>query len=700
MINTVKEFFISHNKKCYSFDELHEIFKDYTVEELGKALSYLEESFFIMHNKNNEFGILSLFNLIYGTLSMKHSLYGFIDGEDNHLYVPYEKLSSAMDKDICLASITTFKGKEEAHIERIIKRSHNKYYGKVIIFRKKKYLKVFENIVIGDLLIDESESIKFNIGDYVECIPLKYTGKLSAIIKVVKVYGNDSNHSLLDLKMIKEGYNLPESFDNDVLNEANLFLKEDLSNELNKRINLTNKYIVTIDSESAKDFDDAVSVYKNSDNTYELGVYIADVSHYVKDDSLIDLEALNRTTSIYLPNEVIPMLPSVLSDNLCSLQQDKIRLVISLIMNIDSNGNILDYDLKEGFIKSSHRLTYEGVNKYLNNDLEYLEKYQDIKDFIIPAVELSNILHKKRLKDGAFNFESTESVINLDSNGDCINVLPIKRGISENIIEEFMITANSCIAEIFNYSNFPFIYRVHQTPDDEKIISLINKINSFGYNYKVKGKDLSYVLKEVITSLDEISIDESLKAIINNEIIRSFPKAIYSTTNISHFGLALKNYTHFTSPIRRYPDLMVHRMIKRCFIHPEYDTKSLDYYENKLTLAANQSSKNERIAENIERDIDKYYYAMYLSHHIGEVFTATISSITSFGIYSSLDNYIEGLTKYVDMKGYIEYNEETSSCYNEYTKESYHLGDKILIKVKESNPIYREIDFSIIKRII
>ena len=446
--------------------------------------------------------------------------------------------------------------------------------------------------------------------------------------------------------------------------------------------------MVTIDGEDSKDLDDAVSLTKEND-IYHLGVHIADVSHYVKEDSPLDKEALKRGTSVYLVDRVIPMIPHQLSNGICSLNKGCDRLALSCLMDIDMKGNIIGHKICESVINVNRRMTYTSVKKILeDNDKEECAKYRELVDMFKLMQECADILRKKRFKRGSIDFDFPESKIILDKDGRPVDIKPYDRNVATKLIEDFMLAANETVAEDYFWQEVPFIYRTHENPDPEKILKLSTFINNFGYSMhitdEIHPKELQKLLEKIAGSDEE--------NLISRLTLRSMKKAKYTAECIGHFGLAAKYYCHFTSPIRRYPDLQIHRIIKEC-LHGGMSEKRKLHYDKILPDVAEQASATERRADEAERDTDKLKMVQYMSAHIGEYFDGVISGVTNWGIYVELPNTIEGMVSVNNMRGYYVFDENHYEMFNETTHQTYKLGQKVRVVVVDTNAISRTIDF-------
>ena len=517
--------------------------------------------------------------------------------------------------------------------------------------------------------------------------------------KILEVIGNVNEAGIDMLSLIKD-YDLPYRFPKDVVKEAQKFGDKINPNDIAGRVDLRGKYdIFTIDGEDAKDLDDAVCVQKLENGNYELDVHIADVSHYVQENTLLDKEALLRGTSIYMLNRVIPMLPRELSNVICSLNEGQDRYTLSVSMEIDNKGKIISSEVYKGIINVTRRMSYKDVQAILDNsNEEIVTKYKDyISDFKLME-ELAKILKEKRLAKGYLNLDIPESKIILDQDGYAIDVCKYETTFANEIIEQFMLAANETIAEKFYWLKAPFIYRVHEEPDLEKVNELNKLLFNFGYKIHVKeGKiypaEFSKILKEVEGKPEE--------KIVSNMILRTLKVAVYDSENKGHFGIASQYYCHFTSPIRRYPDLFIHRIISK-YLKNDYtmSEKQVEFYNKVAESDAKQSSDREKIATQVERDSVDIKKAEYMSKKIGEQNEGIISGVTQFGVFVELENTVEGLIRFENLGDeYYEYDADHKILIGERSKETFKIGDKINIEVIDANKQEKRISFKRIPEI-
>ena len=702
------ELFLNNFNKPLDIDELFDLLcledaKDFTI--LAKTLNELEDEFIIIHNHKGEFASMSYFNLCVGVLDVKDGGFGFVDTVDGGVFVKSTNFKGAITYDTVMIKVFTDElGRKEGIVERIIKRGNEFFYGELLFYKGKYFVYSVDSKIKLTIFINKNDLAKARPHQMVKVKVNKYFPNHTADGEVVEVLGNNSDAGM-DITALVLSAGIKTVFPEEVLLELT-----DIPDEINKsnypnRRDLTNNQIITIDGADAKDLDDAISVKKLDNGNYLLGVYIADVSNYVKEGTFLDLEAFERGTSVYLPDRVIPMLPKKLSNGICSLNEGVDRLVMGCEIEVNEFGDIVNSEIFEGIINSKHRMTYDDVNKILNGDEALINKYSDIYDMLISANKLSKILNKKRIERGAFMFETPEAKIILNDNGNVVDIVLRQRFDAECLIEEFMLLANECVAQTMTWLDVPFIYRVHEEPLDDKVNKLMLLVNNFGYDYKLKGqKGVSRLLQKILQDhdLNEEGLtqeDITRRAIVNKALIRTMAKAKYQETNIGHFGLGSKCYTHFTSPIRRYPDLLVHRLIKEFMFNESFVDVSdkVSFYNSKVNAAGVNSSKTERIAEKLERDACDYKKCEYMERFYGDKFVGTISSIMNFGAFITLDNTVEGLCRFADMHDDYYVYDETRMCFvgNKF-KITYSLGDRVWVRVMDACKETREVNFRIL----
>ena len=589
---------------------------------------------------------------------------------------------------------------KKKHISQDIEITKNDKNEVVGIFQKSKNFGfvVPDNKKLGtDIFISKQNWGKARDGYKVLAQITKFPRKgKNAEGKIIEVLGEPDQAGIDMLSLIKE-YDLPSTFPNQVVKEAKKFGEKINPKGIPGRVDCRNDIIFTIDGEDAKDLDDAVRVTKLKNGNYKLDVHIADVSNYVTEGSLLDKEAQIRGTSIYMLSRVIPMLPRELSNGICSLNAGEDRFTLSCSMEINQEGKTVSTEVYKGIIKVTERMNYHDVQAILDKtDKEVLKRYKNyIKDFELMA-ELAHILKNRRLKQGYLNLDIPESKIDLDKNGRVINVSKYETTFSNEIIEQFMLSANEAIAEKFYWLDAPFIYRVHEDPDLEKIEDLNKFLFNFGFKIKVVNDKVYPV--EIANILEKIKGTPEEK-VISTLILRTLKLARYEAENKGHFGIASKYYCHFTSPIRRYPDLFIHRIISK-YLENNYivENKWTEDFKEKAVQRAEHSSEREQIATKVEREAEKMKKAEYMESKIGEEYYGIVSSVTEFGMFVELENTIEGLVRFENIgDDYYNYNAERKELIGERTNKVYKIGDKVKIRVISANKQLRYVDFEIVK---
>ena len=664
-----------------------------------KALDNLEIEFKIGKNRKNRYRVIEE-EFLEGTYRRNQKGFGFvkIEGREDEIYISKENSLNALNGDKVVIEITEEKNKikkAEGKIKRVIKREKDTVVGTFQNNKTFGFVVPDDKNFGTDIFISKNDFGKARNGHKVLVKITKYPSKgKKAEGKVIEVLGPPNQAGIDMLSLIKE-YNLPARFPEPVVQEAQECGTEINKKEIPNRVDLRDHIIFTIDGEDAKDLDDAVRVIKLENGNYRLDVHIADVSHYVKDESLLDREAYIRGTSIYLLGRVIPMLPRELSNGICSLNAGQDRFTLSCSMEIDNKGNVISSEVYKAVINVTERMNYKDVQTILDkSDKKILKKYEKyIKDFETMA-ELAKILKQRRITQGYRNLEIPESKIELDVEGKAIDVHPYEIYFSNEIIEQFMLTANETIAEKFYWLDAPFIYRVHEEPDLDKV----KELNQFLYNFNLKIKVVNEKVypKEFEKILEEIKGKEE-ERVISHFILRTLKVARYEAENKGHFGIASKYYCHFTSPIRRYPDLFIHRIISH-YLEEGYnvDENYVQKYIQKAEEAANQSSEREKIATKVERDSEDLKKAEYMESKIGEEYEGIVSSVTQFGMFVELENTVEGLIRFENLGDeYFIYDDKRKSLMGEKSHKTYKIGDKVNVRVISANKMLRQVDFEI-----
>lgn len=669
-------------------------------KEFKKVIKVMEKEGLIVKTNTDKLGLTEKMGLVPGRLQAHQKGFGFVIPDEEGLkdvFIPSSFINGAMNGDKVVAKVTRedFNGKKrEGEIIRITERTNNTIIGVYESSSNFGFVIPEDKRIQNDIFIPKNQKHGADDNDVVIVEITEWPGKRrNPEGKVLEILGKKGDKGLDILTIIKK-HSLPEEFPEKVERFTENIEDHIPKAEYKKRKDLREVRMVTIDGEDAKDLDDAVSIERLESGNYKLGVHIADVSHYVKENNPLDKEALKRATSVYLIDRVIPMLPQKLSNGICSLNPKVDRLALSCFMVIDKSGKVLEHEIVESVINTSERMTYTEVTKILKKeDNELLEKYDYLYDDFKAMEELCNILNKKRLDRGAIDFDFEESKIILDKMGKPIDIRPYEREISNRIIEEFMLVCNETIAEHMYWANIPFIYRIHENPDEEKLQRFSEFIYNLGYVVKWSKEIHPSSLQEVLNKVK----GEKEESVVSTLLLRSMMQAKYGPESVGHFGLAAKYYCHFTSPIRRYPDLMIHRIIKE-FINGKVDSERASKLVPIVDYAAKQSSERERTAEEAEREVDDMKKAEYMSEKIGEEFDAVISSVTSFGFFSQLPNTVEGLVHISTLDDdYYIYDERHLSLVGERTKNIYRLGDPVRIKVARVDLENHEIYFDLLK---
>lgn len=633
-----------------------------------------------------------------GQFSGTQKGFGFviIDGEDEDIFIPAEATKGALHGDkvaVMIKSEHTGRRKEGAVVS-IIERGRDEIVG---TFEKSKNFGfvIPDNQKLGTDIFIPKEFTKGAVTGHKVVVKITNYGDASQNPegKIIEILGH-VNDPGVDIMSVIKAYDLPLEYPDEVIRSLDKIPDEIDRKEAENRMDIRSLQTVTIDGEDAKDLDDAITLTKEG-NIYHLGVHIADVTHYVKEGTSLDREALKRGTSVYLLDRVIPMLPHKLSNGICSLNPGVDRLSLSCFMDIDEKGNVVSNRIAETVMRSDCRMTYTKVAKVIEeHDEEACREYKDFVPMLMLMQELAEVLRERRHKRGAINFDFPESKIIVDANGKPIEIKPYERNKATKLIEEFMLIANETIAENFFWQEIPFIYRTHETPDDEKIRKLAIFINNFGYSIKI-GQEKIHP-KEIQKLLIKIE-DTPQEALISRITLRSMKQAKYTVENIGHFGLSAKYYCHFTSPIRRYPDLQIHRIIKES-LHGKLSEKRLQHYEQILHEVASQSSRTERRADEAEREVEKIKKIEYMMDHIGETFQGVISGVTGWGLYVELPNTVEGMVRVSEMDDdYYIYDEEHYQLVGEHTNKTYKLGQKVIIEVLGADKLQKSIDFALVE---
>lgn len=666
--------------------------------ELKNLLDEMETEGLIIRTRKERYGIPERMGLAAGKFQGNVKGFGFVlpDSGDEDIFIPANNINGAMHGDRVIARLTgkTSGGRrQEGEIVNVIERVNKTIVGKFEYGEHFGFVTPDHSRLSGDIFIPKEFINGARKGQKVVVEITKWPEKnRNAEGRIIEILGNEGDKGV-DVMSIIRAYGIPYEFPEEVLKEASTVPKSVTEEDIRNRRDLRSLRMVTIDGEDARDLDDAVSIEVLPDGTFRLGVHIADVTHYVKEGSALDREALTRGTSVYFPDRVIPMLPKELSNNICSLNAQTDRLAFSVMMDVDSQGNVRDHEIFKSVINVNERMTYTAVYKILEeNDPELKERYSEHLTDFENMKTLALILKEKRRRRGAVDFDFDETKVIVDDNGKTVDIKRYKMTIANNIIEEFMLLCNEVVSEHFYWIGIPFVYRIHEDPDPEKMENLNMILGSFGYRLKgyrdVHPKAIQDVINQIKGKPEEKAI--------NMIILRSLQKARYSDTHDWHFGLAAEYYSHFTSPIRRYPDLIIHRIMKEQ-ISGKLNEQRIEHYKSILHEIALKSSERERAAQDAERDCIELKKAEFMADKVGEHFEGTISNITAFGMFVELDNTVEGLVRLSSIDDdYYTYNERALCLIGERTKKIYRIGDKVKVQLVKVSAETRQIDFIMI----
>ena len=630
-----------------------------------------------------------------GTFIGNQKGFGFVELEDEEddIFIPANSVGTAMHQDKVRVLVKKKSGsgkRQEGTVVEILERGTTEVVGTFQRERDYGFVLCDNQKYAKDIYIAAKNSKGVRDGDKVVAEIIDYGDERHKPEGRIKEDMGSINAPGTDILAIVKSFNIPSEFPPKVITQAGRVPDHVLDADRDGRMDLTHLQTVTIDGEDAKDLDDAISLTKEGD-IYHLGVHIADVSNYVQGGSALDKEALKRGTSVYLADRVIPMLPERLSNGICSLNQGEDRLTLSCLMDIDKNGQVIDHKIAETIIRVDRRMSYTQVRCILEDgDTETSLEYADFVPMFFLMKELSELLRSRRHHRGSIDFDFPESKITLNGAGRAIDVQAYEANVATEIIEDFMLMANETVAEDYYWQEMPFLYRIHEKPDEEKMAKLGTFINNFGYTLRMPGgevhpKELQKLLEKIEGTPEE--------ALLSRLTLRSMKQAKYSTLNSGHFGLAAKYYTHFTSPIRRYPDLQIHRIIKEC-LHGNMDARKTAHFEKILPEVAVQTSALERRADEAERETDKMKKVQYMEHYIGEEFEGVISGVTNWGFYVELPNTVEGLVHVNELRGdYFVFDEAHYELVGEMTRKTYKLGQTIRVRVTACDRYARTIDF-------
>lgn len=676
--------------------ELNDLLGLTTIDEYKSLQNTLDEmvsdGILYYSDKKKKYLLLENSHLVKGTLSLNEKGFGFIiiNKDTKDVYVNEKNINGAQDGDLVLFEyLNKDKERPEGRIIKTIKRNYEPLVGEVILVDGEYFVKPDRK---GANIYIPRDNLNGAVeGHKVVVTPLKEGNRVG---KITKIIGHKNDVGVDILSFVYE-YNFSPSFPDEVVEELDdipsYLTEEEINKELSSgRRDLRSEEIFTIDGSDTKDIDDAISLSKLDDGKYKLGVHIADVSYYVKEGTKLDDEAYFRGTSVYLVDRVLPMLPHKLSNGICSLNENEDRFAFSCVMIIDDKGDIGHYEIFKSIIRSRKKMTYEEVNKILEENTTS-EDYKPFEKTLLLMNELSKILRKKMIRRGYIEFESTEAKIKVDENCHPTHIESRVQRSGEELIENFMIAANETVASSIYYKNLPGIYRVHDKPDEKRLGEFMKFLSLHGYVVNGKNKiDNPKDLQHILSQLEEVPEVR----VLHDMAIRSQAKAVYSDINIGHFGLGSKCYSHFTSPIRRYPDLILHRLLKD--YNYNYSDRIISERKEELPIECEHCSIREQEAQNCERDVDKMKKAEYMMDHIGEVYDGIISGVQEFGFFVELENTIEGLVKAESIKGdYYVFDNDLMALIGKKSKKKYSFGDKVKVKVIRADKDRSEIDFEI-----
>lgn len=666
-----------------------------------KVLNQLEDTGQVIRTRTNRYGVPEKMNLIRGRLQAHAKGFGFVLPDEEgtpDIYIHANDMNGAMNRDVVLARLNqNAKGPRlEGEIVRIVERANNTMVGTYQDEKHYGFVVTDDKRITKDIFIPKGASLGAVDGHKVVVEITRYpeTGRGNPEGRIVEILGHKNDPGVDILSIIRK-YGLPETFPEEVMHEAETVPDTISEKEMEGRRDLRERVMVTIDGADAKDLDDAVSIETLENGNYRLGVHIADVSYYVTEGSELDVEAFRRGTSVYLVDRVIPMLPHRLSNGICSLNPKVDRLTLTCDMEIDDEGNVVQHDIYESVIRTNERMTYSDVYKILEEDDAALkERYADLVPHFEAMKDLALRLRGFRMERGAIDFDFGEAKIMVDPEGHPTEVRMRDRTIAERMIEEFMLKANETVAEHFHWMNVPFIYRIHEDPDGDRLQTFLEFVTNFGYFVRGKATDIH---PRTLQTLLEQAKDTPEETVISKVMLRSMKQAKYAAENQGHFGLAAEFYTHFTSPIRRYPDLIVHRMIRESLKKGGFTPERIEEWNARMPEVAQQSSERERNAVDAERETDDLKKAEYMLQHMDEEFDGLVSSVASFGMFVELPNTIEGMVHISYLTDdYYDFHEKQYALIGQRTGRMFRIGDEVRVKVVNVNVDDHTIDFEVV----
>lgn len=688
-------------RRALSLSDFNSMLNLKTVDDyhsLEDEIKVMEEENLLYHTNKDKYMLMEDTPFRKGIINVTKKGFGFVSipGVEDDIYVSEHDMSGALHGDEVLIEISfdCVSNRNIGRVMKVIKRNLSTIVGEIYFKKGKGYVESDNNKIHLVVEIKQERALGAVDGHKVVVELLQKINSNRYTGQVVKIIGH-KNDPGVDILSIVYSHDIDDVFSDEVLEELKNIPTEVKEEEKVGRRDLTNEIIFTIDGDDTKDIDDAISIEKLDNGNYKLGVHIADVSYYVKEGTALDGAAMERGTSVYLVDRVIPMIPHQLSNGICSLNPEVERLAVSCVMEIDSNGKITDYEIFPSVIKSRIQMTYKKVNSVLEKNI-IPEGYDPYVNNLREMANLATILRKAKIERGYIDFDVDEAKILVDDKCHPVEIVKRERGTGENLIEDFMIIANECVATHIFYMELPFIYRIHEYPEEEKIREFLSFLGSLGYTYTGNMKDIRpKTLQKLLVYLK----DKKEYKILATLLLRNMKKAVYKPENVGHYGLASSCYTHFTSPIRRYPDTTVHRLLRTYLFEHRLDSDTIKKYQEKLVFIADHSSIKERKSIECEREVEAMKMAEYMEDHIGEIFEGMISSVTNFGIFVELDNLVEGMVRLSDMKDFYHLDETTLTLTGERTGKKYRIGDRLVVKVIGADKEMRTIDFEIVKKL-
>lgn len=696
MKDKIIEILKNNSRSLSATDIMSSIKSEYTpleLEVLLNELSFLCKDGTLYQRKDNNYMLFERSNLLKGELQITASGSGFVLLEGADLYIPIKNLNGANDKDIVIAEVTKNRGiKKEGRILRILERSFGSSLAEIIYKNGNISLKLLkEEINYKYNFVIENNDLNLVEGLIVKIEMVKEVSKNKFLVKVINIIGHKNSPDIDTLKICSE-FDIETEFNEEVKEEIKSIPNKINESEIKNRLDLRDKMIFTIDGENTKDIDDAISVNVLDNGNYELGVHIADVSTYVKEGTELKKTAFKRGNSVYLADRVIPMLPVELSNGICSLNELSDRFTVSCIMQISKQGDIVESGIYKSVIKSKKKMTYENVNKIFNG--EYVEGYNEFKNDLFLMKDLYEILEKEKAKRGKLDFISEEAKLIVDANGKVTEVKKYETGIGQKLIENFMIAANEAVGTTIYNMDLPFVYRVHDIPSPEKLKEFVSFVSLLGHQLIGKSNFEGIKSKELQGILNQLKGYKEYK-FLNKKLLRCMKKAEYSPDNIGHFGLALDNYSHFTSPIRRYSDLMVHFFLDEYLIKGNYSKEFINNWNNSLPFICEHISKTETDAEEAEYEVNDMKIAEYMESHIGEIYEGNIDGCLSKGFFVETDNLISGLVSLDTLPKFYTYDEELNAYLDKKKRVCFRIGDRVKVKCIAASKEKRQVDFTI-----